>query len=1150
MNSIITNISSTVALNALTKSTRAKSAALEKVSSGSRINSAADDAAGLSIASKMSSKINGLKQAVRNAHDGISMLQTASGTMENIAQLLQRIRELNLQAANDTLSADEREILNRELIASKISIASAIRTTEFNGMKILSNTELRSAIEINHSLSQTALINTNSKTVPNYQLGNLTATANLSEAGQTTQTYSTTLQKSTFEYFPTSLVTTTANDYRPAWSADGASIVFASNRSGTEKLYALPAVGGSVTEFSGSGVAPQRTTSADNLWRAFESGNSLVIQRRLTLSGSWSNAAIYSDYQRPAGETVGFSFSPTQVSGATSLVYSDNQGNIKRVNVNTTSGAVSNVGSVITTTDTFDLTNSSLSLSFTPNLVNMSASNSAFTIQKTNDTGTRTLTYWNGTGTAPADGYYTVSGNTVTFFGTARIGGEATDDAADYYTISQSPDAVAGQNFYGVTLPSSAEIYNMDGSSTGPRSLVISVGGQTISRSDLLATRPTGDANGIYVNPLTSQIEFYGSYRPSSSQSVRVTYMANDVDGVNQLATFAVSGNSDLARNIDTYNLTDPDLTLNRSLRVYIGSTEVPYSATNGFIYDRSSGRIILSGDYRPDPHTNDSIIFRFVFDSSRGNTSTEVFGIPLSSRPAIYSLDPSDNPTSLRVIRNGQSIAFDPSNGFQYNATTNTVELFGTARPNATDTYSVFYVLANTAELGNDGRVVIPLGSQPSIYDVTNDTIPDTFRVTVNGSVIAYDPTATNGFTYDAVNNRIEIFGNARPDANTPVEVNLALVNYVRPTVALPTEGTSSYEFVLNPATSGYGVAEGATPRAIRVYRDNLEVPYNSVSGFTFDPGTQKLQLHGDYRPVGGDAANRFRVTWVPDSALTLAVPAEALITTVRLNGTTIPPALDAAGPGYIIDGAEIRLVGNSRPDAALGQSFTLNANYTNGLYEFNLSSVLGVPTIPAEVRAMFPHLDERLIFESLGVKVNGAAVSSDFFSVNGSTVSVNLRGIENLNSQTQIVASFASSRPTEFADSLFSLQIGSDANQRLDISIGAFENLLIALFKGDLTSRDDTSAEIIRADLGLSQVLSQQAQAGAKQNQLESLFQNLLVSNQNLLSSRSRVLDTELARESAELIRQMVLQEAQMASLTHSNESREYILRLLETL
>ncbi len=137
MTVINTNVKSLISQNALTKNSRALSAAMEQLSTGKRINSAKDDAAGLAISSRMTSQIRGLDPSVRNGNDVISMLQTAEGALIELTNMLQRMRELSVQAANDTYAPQDRGYLNQEFQQLKDEVQRITRATQWNGMNIL-----------------------------------------------------------------------------------------------------------------------------------------------------------------------------------------------------------------------------------------------------------------------------------------------------------------------------------------------------------------------------------------------------------------------------------------------------------------------------------------------------------------------------------------------------------------------------------------------------------------------------------------------------------------------------------------------------------------------------------------------------------------------------------------------------------------------------------------------------------------------------------------------------------------------------------------------------------------------------------------------------------------------------------------------------
>jgi flagellin len=137
MSVINTNVKALVAQNALTVNNRNLSNAMEQLSTGKRINSAADDAAGLAIGNKMTAQIRGLNQAVRNANDAVSMLQTAEGATQEITNMLQRMRELAVQSANDTNTQDDRDALQEEFTQLTEEIDRIAANTQWNKMNLL-----------------------------------------------------------------------------------------------------------------------------------------------------------------------------------------------------------------------------------------------------------------------------------------------------------------------------------------------------------------------------------------------------------------------------------------------------------------------------------------------------------------------------------------------------------------------------------------------------------------------------------------------------------------------------------------------------------------------------------------------------------------------------------------------------------------------------------------------------------------------------------------------------------------------------------------------------------------------------------------------------------------------------------------------------
>lgn len=135
-----TNVNASIAQNALVRNERQMNTAMERLSTGQRINAASDDAAGLAISSRMTSQIKGLDVGIRNANDAISMISTADGALIEISNMLQRMRELALQSANGTTTSADRDYLNQEYKNLAVEIERIAQNTQWNGGTILQGT--------------------------------------------------------------------------------------------------------------------------------------------------------------------------------------------------------------------------------------------------------------------------------------------------------------------------------------------------------------------------------------------------------------------------------------------------------------------------------------------------------------------------------------------------------------------------------------------------------------------------------------------------------------------------------------------------------------------------------------------------------------------------------------------------------------------------------------------------------------------------------------------------------------------------------------------------------------------------------------------------------------------------------------------------
>ncbi|HTH29193.1 MAG TPA: flagellin [Sphingobium sp.] len=171
MTVIGTNVSAIRAQNASNKANMGLATAMERLSTGKRINSAKDDAAGLAIATKMTSEIRGLTAASRNANDGLSLTQTAEAAMGEVGNIVQRIRELAVQGANGTLSLTDRTGIQAEVTELTAQITSIAGSTKFNGVALLGGGAAGTDFDIQTGTNATDQVTVNVKGMALADLG-------------------------------------------------------------------------------------------------------------------------------------------------------------------------------------------------------------------------------------------------------------------------------------------------------------------------------------------------------------------------------------------------------------------------------------------------------------------------------------------------------------------------------------------------------------------------------------------------------------------------------------------------------------------------------------------------------------------------------------------------------------------------------------------------------------------------------------------------------------------------------------------------------------------------------------------------------------------------------------------------------------------
>ena len=166
-----TNVSALVAQRNLTNATDMLNQSLERLASGRRINSAKDDAAGLQISNRIESQMRGLDVAVRNANDGISIMQTAEGAMNETTNIMQRMRDLSLQSSNGSNSKAERVALQEEMTALNDELNRIAETTSFGGKKLLNGQFGKASFQIGASSGEAVQVSLNNMRTDGIDMG-------------------------------------------------------------------------------------------------------------------------------------------------------------------------------------------------------------------------------------------------------------------------------------------------------------------------------------------------------------------------------------------------------------------------------------------------------------------------------------------------------------------------------------------------------------------------------------------------------------------------------------------------------------------------------------------------------------------------------------------------------------------------------------------------------------------------------------------------------------------------------------------------------------------------------------------------------------------------------------------------------------------
>jgi len=324
-----TNVAAIQAQYNVSKTNQSMQDAMAALSSGSRINSASDDAAGLSISSRMDSQIRGLTQAIRNANDGINMVDTAEGAMDEITNMLQRMRELALQSATDTNTLEDRQNLDAEVQQLKAEIDRVSSTTLFNNQSLLDGSYASKTLQIGSEASQTLALS----------IGNMSTTAlGTSSVGSGVSGVTSNTATGTEATETVSQIAFNGND------SYNFTVTVGDGASGT---VALAVAGGVVTGNDAQDVADKLQTALNTKVNNGDlSAGDVQIQVNgnvLTLTNKLGDSIAVSGFSSSAAGTASYS----SVSGAGASVLLDETSPVLSLNNTNNSAAVATTGDLV-----------------------------------------------------------------------------------------------------------------------------------------------------------------------------------------------------------------------------------------------------------------------------------------------------------------------------------------------------------------------------------------------------------------------------------------------------------------------------------------------------------------------------------------------------------------------------------------------------------------------------------------------------------------------------------------------------------------------------------------------------------------------------------------------------------------------------------
>jgi len=1101
--SINTNIASLNAQRNLSKSQDQLGISLQRLSSGLRINSAKDDAAGLAISNRFTTQIRGLDQAARNANDGISLAQTAEGALSETTNALQRIRELAIQSANSTNSAADRSALQSEVNQLVSEIDRVANTTTFNGLKLLDGSFTGQSFHVGADANQTIGVNVagstsdsigvNKFSVNNSQLGITNATNDGGGPRLTTQGL-------------------TATGTTVAAATGTAQTITVSDESGSNQTLNLTG-------------AESSSAVATSLAGMTVGGESPIVSATLNANSTTMDFSSVPELQN--GEVMSFTLGAAGATDAISITRDTNayasladqvafevNNDMSNITAADSTFAATASGSVVTLsgTSTADITLETFAVADTISTAH-TATLSGFTgMDVTHDVDlTFTATNYTHGDTFSLD----VNGNSVAV--TIDVASATVATSTGNVDTTTTPDVSAAAlaqfaiNVDGTDydIDISGGTYADSSNATGAE-LVTAINTAIAAGGAGIAGEVTASLSGNFLR-LTSTDN-------GTAATVSVNQHSN---GTATGHTNLFNTLTDVAGTNGTTTATDVGLSFATAIN---GETDI--TATN------AAGVVTVTGD--------SADMANLTFSNFTGGGSNETFTV------ANGAGTPSDSGTGTQTAGTNTTDTLSATNTITLDieGATETVDLKGvqTTGANIAQEFRNDLTVANMTVGGTGANVTLTATSSVGVltFDSGQQNAADdggaSFSIAVSGGATNTTGDASftlvgaedEQFTANTAVSTMTFAGETMTEAGTDSGVARAGMDVVvADGFSMTSSLTAANGGLLNITTAGSAAALATTGIADTSAGNNVAQQVLNISG----SGSSTVQVGTN------DEANSI-------VAAVNAVSDTTGVTATGSNSVTLSTLTDSGVISFDLNGQSISANVTTSDMSSLAEAINDSSGATGIRATLSLDKASMELTNSTGADIAIQNFDSSVAVDSatgntVSLNVSGGTGPASQIEAGGanagnrdSTVVGGSVDFKSTSGYFSISSDIAASAGGLFSGAANELQAANRSTvNALDISTVTGANEAIDILDGALADVDT-----IRADLG------------AIQTRFESTIASLKATSENLTAARSRILDTDFAAETAALTRSQILQQAGVSMLAQANSLPQLALSLLQ--